>query len=172
MKLARHLAPAILITVTLTLLLGVVYPLAVTRLAQLLFPDQARGTLLHRAGRGVGARLGSARRAAGQRARAQPRPRRHPAPGAHGQMTTTQPSAESFLNLIHRWRRGRLKVYLGYGPGVGKTYQMLLEGHRLKAQGVDVGGGLVEPHTRAHTQSTCLLFPHTPPPHADSPAVH
>ncbi|HVR11176.1 MAG TPA: histidine kinase, partial [Thermoanaerobaculia bacterium] len=53
-------------------------------------------------------------------------------------MTTTQPSAESFLNLIQRSRRGRLKVYLGYGPGVGKTYQMLLEGHRLKAQGVDV----------------------------------
>ena len=45
---------------------------------------------------------------------------------------------ESFLRLIRRSRRGRLKVYLGYAPGVGKTYQMLLEGHRLREQGVDV----------------------------------
>jgi len=57
MKLARHLVPAILITLVLTLLLGVVYPLAVTGLAQLLFPDQARGSLLHRDGKVVGSRL-------------------------------------------------------------------------------------------------------------------
>jgi two-component system sensor histidine kinase KdpD len=63
---------------------------------------------------------------------------------------------ESFLRLIHRSRRGRLKVYLGYGPGVGKTYQMLLEGQRLKAQGVDVVAGLVETHNRADTASLVL----------------
>jgi K+-transporting ATPase ATPase C chain len=57
MKLARHLVPAFLITVVLTLLLGVVYPLAVTGLAQLLFPDQARGSLLRRDGKVVGSRL-------------------------------------------------------------------------------------------------------------------
>jgi len=57
MKLARHLVPAILITLVLTLLLGVVYPLAVTGLAQLLFPDQAQGSLLHRDGKVVGSRL-------------------------------------------------------------------------------------------------------------------
>ena len=78
-------------------------------------------------------------------------------------MTTTQPSADSFLNLIQRSRRGRLKVYLGYGPGVGKTYQMLLEGHRLKAQGVDVVAGLVETHGRADTESLCLGLPEIPP---------
>jgi two-component system sensor histidine kinase KdpD len=76
---------------------------------------------------------------------------------------TTQPAAESFLHLIHRSRRGRLKVYLGYGPGVGKTYQMLLEGHRLKAQGVDVVVGLVETHGRADTESLCLGLPEIPP---------
>ncbi|HLX09750.1 MAG TPA: PTS sugar transporter subunit IIA [Thermoanaerobaculia bacterium] len=75
---------------------------------------------------------------------------------------TTQPSAESFLNLIHRSRRGKLKVYLGYGPGVGKTYQMLLEGHRLKAQGVDVTVGIVETHGRADTESLCLGLPEVP----------
>jgi two-component system, OmpR family, sensor histidine kinase KdpD len=78
-------------------------------------------------------------------------------------MTTTQPSADSFLNLIQRSRRGRLKVYLGYGPGVGKTYQMLLEGHRLKAQGVDVVAGIVETHGRADTESLCLGLPEIPP---------
>ncbi|HYL05713.1 MAG TPA: potassium-transporting ATPase subunit KdpC [Thermoanaerobaculia bacterium] len=54
---ARHLVPAVLITVVLTLLLGVAYPLAVTGLAQLLFPDQAQGSLLHRGGSVVGSRL-------------------------------------------------------------------------------------------------------------------
>ena len=54
---ARHLVPAILVTMVLTLLLGVVYPLAVTGLAQLLFPDQARGSLLRRDGKVVGSRL-------------------------------------------------------------------------------------------------------------------
>jgi two-component system sensor histidine kinase KdpD len=54
----------------------------------------------------------------------------------------------SFLQLIRRSERGRLKVYLGHAPGVGKTYQMLQEGHRLKAEGVDVVAGLVETHGR------------------------
>ncbi len=43
-----------------------------------------------------------------------------------------QNRADSFLRMIRRAQRGRLKIYLGYGAGVGKTYQMLLEGHRLK----------------------------------------
>ena len=49
-----------------------------------------------------------------------------------------RPTPEQFLNLIRRQTRGRLKVYLGSAAGVGKTYAMLREGHRLKAQGVDV----------------------------------
>ncbi len=56
--------------------------------------------------------------------------------------------AESFLRMIRRAERGRLKVYLGYCPGVGKTYQMLLEGHRLKAEGIDVVTGYLETHGR------------------------
>ncbi len=57
----------------------------------------------------------------------------------------------SFLDLIRRSERGRLKVYLGYAPGVGKTYLMLQEGHRLKQEGVDVVVGLVETHGRGDT---------------------
>ena len=59
--------------------------------------------------------------------------------------------ADTFLRLIRRAGRGRLKVYLGYGAGVGKTYQMLLEGHRLKDEGIDVVVGLVETHGRVET---------------------
>ena len=33
--------------------------------------------------------------------------------------------ADAFLDLIEQARKGKLKVYLGYGPGVGKTYRML-----------------------------------------------
>ena len=57
----------------------------------------------------------------------------------------------SFLRLIRRAQRGKLKVYLGYGAGVGKTWQMLKEGHRLLKEGVDVVVGLVETHGRAET---------------------
>jgi len=59
--------------------------------------------------------------------------------------------ALSFLRLIRRAQRGKLKVYLGYGAGVGKTWQMLQEGHRLKEEGVDIVVGLVETHGRVDT---------------------
>ena len=59
--------------------------------------------------------------------------------------------ALSFLRLIRRSQRGKLKIYLGYGAGVGKTWQMLREGHRLKKEGVDVVVGLVETHGRKET---------------------
>jgi two-component system sensor histidine kinase KdpD len=66
-------------------------------------------------------------------------------------MTNHGKSPISFLQLIRRSERGRLKVYLGHAPGVGKTYQMLLEGHRLKEEGIDVVVGLVETHGRKET---------------------
>jgi two-component system sensor histidine kinase KdpD len=53
--------------------------------------------------------------------------------------------------MIRGQRRGRLKIYLGFAAGVGKTYQMLQEGNRLRRQGVDVVVGLVETHGRAET---------------------
>src|SRR5579875_1539801 len=59
--------------------------------------------------------------------------------------------AQAFLQLIRRSQRGRLKLYLGYGPGVGKTFQMLSEAHRLKREGIDVVIGLVETHDRPET---------------------
>ncbi|MBD8536757.1 sensor histidine kinase, partial [Plantibacter sp. CFBP 13570] len=48
-------------------------------------------------------------------------------------------------------QRGRLRVLLGAAPGVGKTYAMLEEGHRLAGEGVDVVVAVVETHGRAAT---------------------
>jgi two-component system sensor histidine kinase KdpD len=59
--------------------------------------------------------------------------------------------ADQFLSLIQRSQRGRHKVYLGYGPGVGKTTLMLHEGHRLKADHIDIVVGVVETHGRPGT---------------------
>lgn len=47
--------------------------------------------------------------------------------------------------------RGRLRVYLGMAPGVGKTYRMLEEGHRRLARGTDLAVGFVEAHGRPRT---------------------
>ncbi|MEU7607210.1 DUF4118 domain-containing protein, partial [Streptomyces sp. NPDC041003] len=50
-------------------------------------------------------------------------------------------------------RPGRLKVFLGAAPGVGKTYRMLDEAHRRTARGTDVVAGFVECHRRRHTEA-------------------
>ncbi|MGW7817652.1 ATP-binding protein [Streptomyces puniciscabiei] len=50
-------------------------------------------------------------------------------------------------------RPGRLKVYLGAAPGVGKTYRMLDEGRRRASRGADVVVGFVECHGRPHTEA-------------------
>jgi two-component system sensor histidine kinase KdpD len=63
----------------------------------------------------------------------------------------TSPTPEHFLSLIREQQRGRLKIYLGFAAGVGKTYDMLLEGNRLKRQGLDVVIGIVETHGRSET---------------------
>jgi len=63
----------------------------------------------------------------------------------------SKPSADEFLQIIRKQQRGKLKIYLGASPGVGKTYQMLVEGNRLLSRGVDVVIGYVEPHERPDT---------------------
>ncbi len=66
-------------------------------------------------------------------------------------MTTER--ADSFLRMIRRLERGKLKIYLGYCAGVGKTYRMLQEAQRLKSDGIDVVIGFVETHGRQETES-------------------
>jgi two-component system sensor histidine kinase KdpD len=50
-----------------------------------------------------------------------------------------------------RVKKGKLKIFLGYAAGVGKTYQMLTEAQELKLQGIDVVVGYFEPHGRVET---------------------
>ncbi|MGA9453334.1 MAG: histidine kinase [Verrucomicrobiia bacterium] len=60
---------------------------------------------------------------------------------------------EDFLRLIEKSRLGKLKIYLGHAAGVGKTYAMLEEAHRLKKAGVDVVIGWIETHGRTDTEA-------------------
>jgi two-component system, OmpR family, sensor histidine kinase KdpD len=48
---------------------------------------------------------------------------------------------------------GRLRIYLGAAPGVGKTYRMLEDAHTMRRQGVDIVIGLVEAHNRVDTMA-------------------
>ena len=64
-----------------------------------------------------------------------------------------RPDPDALLAAFRRETAGRLKVFLGAAPGVGKTYAMLQNARRLKNQGVDVVIGLVETHGRAETSA-------------------
>ena len=61
--------------------------------------------------------------------------------------------ADALLADLPRAGRGRLKVFLGAAPGVGKTYAMLQAAHTQVRQGVRVLVGVVETHGRAETQA-------------------
>jgi two-component system sensor histidine kinase KdpD len=62
-------------------------------------------------------------------------------------------SAEYFLDLIKRSRRGKFKVYIGMSAGVGKSFRMLQETHTLLRNGIDVKIGYIETHGRTETQA-------------------
>ncbi len=58
--------------------------------------------------------------------------------------------------------RGRFKVFLGYAPGVGKTFSMLSEGIRRRQRGEDVVVGIVETHGRKATAELAAKLEHVP----------
>ncbi|BBH21958.1 potassium-transporting P-type ATPase D chain [Paenibacillus baekrokdamisoli] len=60
-------------------------------------------------------------------------------------------SADEVEKRIEAIKRGRLRVYIGAAPGVGKTYTMLREGNELLRKGVDAVIGLLETHGRQET---------------------
>ncbi|MDE2357150.1 MAG: sensor histidine kinase KdpD, partial [Alphaproteobacteria bacterium] len=64
-----------------------------------------------------------------------------------------RPDPEALLVEAQRAGRGRLRVFLGMAPGVGKTFEMLSSAARRKAEGVDVVVGLVETHGRRETEA-------------------
>ncbi|BBH45294.1 hypothetical protein KU43P_17720 [Pseudomonas sp. KU43P] len=61
--------------------------------------------------------------------------------------------ADALLANLPREGRGRLKVFLGAAPGVGKTFAMLQAAHAQQRQGVQVLAGMVETHGRAETEA-------------------
>ena len=67
--------------------------------------------------------------------------------------TPIRPSPDALLSQAAREGRGRLKVFIGAAPGVGKTWAMLDDAQRKQADGVDVVAALIETHGRAETQA-------------------
>src|SRR4030042_1154563 len=67
---------------------------------------------------------------------------------------SARPDPDALLKEVEREesKRGRLKIFLGYAPGVGKTYTMLNEARVLKKRGEDAVVGIVETHGRIETE--------------------
>jgi two-component system, OmpR family, sensor histidine kinase KdpD len=64
-----------------------------------------------------------------------------------------RPSPEALLQEAQNGARGRLKIFLGAAPGVGKTYEMLLTAQAKRREGLDVVVGVVETHGRKETEA-------------------
>lgn len=64
-----------------------------------------------------------------------------------------RPSPEALLAEARREGRGRLKIFLGAAPGVGKTYAMLQAAHDRLRDGIDLVAGVIETHGRRETEA-------------------
>lgn len=75
-------------------------------------------------------------------------------------MNDTRPDPEALLRVAMQQgeTRGRLKVFLGAAPGVGKTYEMLSQAARRRDAGEDVVIGVIETHGRAETEACAAGF--------------
>jgi two-component system, OmpR family, sensor histidine kinase KdpD len=77
-----------------------------------------------------------------------------------GQSHTKTP--DEWLAAAEGQKRGRFKVFLGYAPGVGKTFSMLSEAIRRKSRGEDIVIGIVESHGRSRTAELAAQLPAVP----------
>jgi two-component system sensor histidine kinase KdpD len=64
-----------------------------------------------------------------------------------------RPSPDALLKVAQQTQRGRMKIFLGAAPGVGKTFEMLTAAHARKRERIDVVIGIVETHGRAETEA-------------------
>jgi two-component system sensor histidine kinase KdpD len=83
-----------------------------------------------------------------------------------------RPCPDALLEMAQKEQsgRGRLKIFLGAAPGVGKTYEMLLSAQARRQEGVDVVAGVVETHGRPETVALIRgleVLPKKPFPHKD-----
>lgn len=67
--------------------------------------------------------------------------------------THWRPSPDALLEQVQKEGRGKLKIFLGAAPGVGKTYAMLEDARALVIEGADVAIGVVETHGRKETEA-------------------
>jgi two-component system, OmpR family, sensor histidine kinase KdpD len=75
---------------------------------------------------------------------------------------TSRPDPDALMAAAAREGRGRLKVFLGAAPGVGKTWEMLAAARIRRAEGVDVVIGVVETHGRGETEAQIGTLPVLP----------
>jgi two-component system, OmpR family, sensor histidine kinase KdpD len=80
-------------------------------------------------------------------------------------MSDERPDPDALLRrlAVEERTRGRLKVFFGASPGVGKTYAMLEQARAQKAEGTDVVIGWVETHGRSETAALAEGFERVPP---------
>ena len=75
-------------------------------------------------------------------------------------MAEDRPDPDAVLARVQaeeaRETRGKLKIFFGAAPGVGKTYTMLEAGRKVAKEGVDVLVGYLEPHVRPETQALLM----------------
>src|ERR1019366_4550935 len=69
-----------------------------------------------------------------------------------------RPSPDALLEQANKEGRGKLRIFLGAAPGVGKTFEMLTQGRRRRLDGVDVVIGVVETHGRLETEALTKGF--------------
>ena len=73
-----------------------------------------------------------------------------------------RPSPEALLDQVNREGRGKLKVFMGAAPGVGKTYSMLRAAQARQKENIDVVIGLIETHQRSETDAMADGIPQVP----------
>ena len=69
-----------------------------------------------------------------------------------------RPSPDALLAQANREGRGKLRIFLGAAPGVGKTFEMLTQGRQRRLEGADVVVGVVETHGRQETEALTMGF--------------
>src|SRR6202789_1965622 len=69
-----------------------------------------------------------------------------------------RPSPDALLEQANKEGRGKLRIFLGAAPGVGKTFEMLTQGRRRRLEGVDTVIGVVETHGRVETEALTKGF--------------
>src|ERR1700746_2362108 len=80
-----------------------------------------------------------------------------------------RPSPEALLEAARREERraGKLRIFVGAAPGVGKTYEMLLQAQARRKDGYDVVIGIVETHGRKETEALLSGLEVIPRRHVD-----